>query len=110
MWLLLRKEIPSMNKAQGELLISEEDTKPSIMDVFCRRPVVAIVLSLVLVLVGIRASIDLPVLQFPKIASASLQITTPYIGASADVVQGFITELLRLYLVLIISIRIPHLV
>jgi multidrug efflux pump len=81
-----------MNKAQGELLISEEDTKPSIMDVFCRRPVVAIVLSLVLVLVGIRASIDLPVLQFPKIASASLQITTPYIGASADVVQGFITE------------------
>ncbi|MFT6992198.1 MAG: multidrug efflux pump, partial [Paraglaciecola sp.] len=92
MWLLLRKEISSMNKAQGELLISEEDTKPSIMDVFCRRPVVAIVLSLVLVLVGIRASIDLPVLQFPKIASASLQITTPYIGASADVVQGFITE------------------
>jgi multidrug efflux pump len=84
--------MPSMNKTQGELLISEEDTKPSIMDVFCRRPVVAIVLSLVLVLVGIRASIDLPVLQFPKIASASLQITTPYIGASADVVQGFITE------------------
>lgn len=81
-----------MNNAKGELLISEEDTKPSIMDVFCRRPVVAIVLSLVLVLVGIRASIDLPVLQFPKIASASLQITTPYIGASADVVQGFITE------------------
>ena len=60
-----------MNKTQGELLISEEDTQPSIMDVFCRRPVVAIVLSLVLVLVGIRASIDLPVLQFPKIASAS---------------------------------------
>ncbi len=81
-----------MNKTQGELLISEEDTKPSIMDVFCRRPVVAIVLSLVLVLVGIRAAIDLPVLQFPKIASASLQITTPYIGASADVVQGFIDE------------------
>ena len=84
--------MPLMNKNQGELLISEEDTQPSIMDVFCRRPIVAIVLSLVLVLVGIRASIDLPVLQFPKIASASLQITTPYIGASADVVQGFITE------------------
>jgi multidrug efflux pump len=81
-----------MNKTPGELLISEQDTKPSIMDVFCRRPVVAIVLSLVLVLVGLRASVDLPVLQFPKIASASLQITTPYIGASAEVVQGFITE------------------
>ena len=55
--------MPLMNKNQGELLISEEDTQPSIMDVFCRRPIVAIVLSLVLVLVGIRASIDLPVLQ-----------------------------------------------
>lgn len=81
-----------MSDLKGEVLVSEEDTKASIMDVFCRRPVVAIVLSLVLVLVGIRASIDLPVLQFPKIASASLVITTPYVGASADVVQGFITE------------------
>ena len=81
-----------MSDVKGEVLVSEEDTKPSIMDVFCRRPVVAIVLSLVLVLVGLRASIDLPVLQFPKIASASLVITTPYVGASADVVQGFITE------------------
>jgi multidrug efflux pump len=81
-----------MSDIKGEVLVSEEDTKPSIMDVFCKRPVVAIVLSLVLVLAGIRASMDLPVLQFPKIASASLQITTPYIGASADVVQGFITE------------------
>lgn len=81
-----------MSDIKGEVLVSEEDTKPSIMDVFCKRPVVAIVLSLVLVLVGIRASFDLPVLQFPKIASSSLQITTPYVGASAEVVQGFITE------------------
>lgn len=66
--------------------------KPTIMDVFCKRPVLSIVLSLALVLVGIRAAIDLPILQFPKIESASLQITTPYVGASAEVVQGFITE------------------
>jgi multidrug efflux pump len=81
-----------MSKNLEENLIHPEDSKPSIMDVFCRRPVVAIVLSLALVLVGIRAAVDLPILQFPKIESASLQITTPYIGASADVVQGFITE------------------
>ncbi|MBF7073638.1 efflux RND transporter permease subunit [Glaciecola sp. MH2013] len=66
--------------------------KPTIMDVFCKRPILSLVLSLALVLVGIRAAIDLPILQFPKIESASLQITTPYVGASAEVVQGFITE------------------
>lgn len=70
--------------AQGE--------RPSIMDIFCKKPVLAVVLSLVLVLVGIRAAIDTPVLQFPQITSASLQITTPYVGASAEVIQGFISE------------------
>jgi len=75
-----------------EQLVDSESSKPSIMDVFVKRPVLAIVLSLALVLVGIRASMDLPILQFPRIESASLQITTPFIGASAEVVQGFITE------------------
>ncbi|MFT5573701.1 MAG: multidrug efflux pump [Cryomorphaceae bacterium] len=69
-----------------------EQQKASIMDVFSTRPVLAIVLSLAIFLVGIRAAIDLPILQFPKIASTSLQITTPFIGAPAEVVQGFITE------------------
>jgi multidrug efflux pump len=69
-----------------------EQQKASIMDIFSTRPVLAIVLSLAILLVGIRAAIDLPILQFPKIASTSLQITTPYIGAPAEVVQGYITE------------------
>lgn len=72
--------------------MAPERLKASIMDVFSTRPVLAIVLSLAILLVGIRAAIDLPILQFPKIASTSLQITTPYIGAPAEVVQGFITE------------------
>jgi multidrug efflux pump len=66
--------------------------RPSVMDIFCKKPVLAIVLSLILVLVGIRAAIDIPILQFPQITSASLQITTPYVGASAEVIQGFISE------------------
>ena len=66
--------------------------RASIMDVFSERPVLAIVLSLGILLIGIRAAANLPILQFPKISSASLQITTPYIGASAETVQGFITE------------------
>ena len=65
---------------------------PSKMDIFSKRPVLAIVLSLVLILLGIRAAMNISILQFPQISSASIQITTPYIGASAEVVQGFITE------------------
>jgi multidrug efflux pump len=66
--------------------------RPSIMDIFCKKPILAIVLSLLLVLVGLRAASDIPVLQFPQITSASLQVTTPYVGASAEVIQGFISE------------------
>jgi multidrug efflux pump len=65
---------------------------PSKMDIFSKRPVLAIVVSLILILVGIRAAMNIPILQFPQISSASIQITTPYIGASAEVVQGFITD------------------
>jgi len=62
------------------------------MDIFVRRPVVAIVLSIVICIAGLWSISKIPVLQFPKIESASLVIDTYYIGASADVVQGFITE------------------
>ena len=65
---------------------------PRITDVFVERPVVALVISLLLVIIGIRAAIELPVLQYPRIESSSLEITTPYIGASAETVQGFVTE------------------
>jgi len=68
------------------------DSKPSVMDIFVRRPVVAIVLSIIICIAGIWSASKIPVLQFPKIESASLVIDTYYIGASADVVQGFITE------------------
>jgi len=65
---------------------------PRFTDIFVQRPVLAIVISLALVLIGIRVALDMPVLQYPKIESASLEIRTPYIGAAAEVVQGFITD------------------
>jgi len=65
---------------------------PRVTDIFVERPVVAIVISLLLVLIGVRAALELPVLQYPKIESSSLIITTPYIGAAAATVQGFVTE------------------
>ncbi len=68
------------------------EQQPRWTDIFVRRPVVSIVLSLALLLVGIRAAITLPVIQFPVIESSSLEITTVYPGASAETVRGFIAE------------------
>jgi len=69
-----------------------QERKASVMDIFVRRPVVAIVLSIIICIAGLWSASKIPVLQFPKIESASLVIDTYYIGASADVVQGFVTE------------------
>lgn len=66
--------------------------KPNVFDIFIQRPLLAVVLSLALVLLGIRAAMDMPVLEFPEIESSSLIITTPYVGASAKSVQGFVTD------------------
>ncbi|RLU00140.1 efflux RND transporter permease subunit [Ketobacter sp.] len=62
------------------------------MDIFVRRPVLAVVISLVLLLAGGFAALQIPVIQFPQIESSSLEINTSYPGSSAEVVQGFITE------------------
>lgn len=71
---------------------NEQVKDSSIMDIFIRRPVIALVLSLIIVLAGVWSASKIPVLQFPKIDGASLGISTIYTGASAEVVQGFITE------------------
>lgn len=64
----------------------------SSMDIFVKRPVLAIVLSLVLLLAGTAAALRIPIIQFPQLESSNLLVTTEYPGASADVVQGFITD------------------
>ncbi|MGI9285533.1 MAG: efflux RND transporter permease subunit, partial [Pseudomonadales bacterium] len=74
------------------MVLRGESGRPKFTDIFVRRPVLAIVISFTLTLVGVRAALDIPVLQFPQIESSSLEITTPYVGASASVVQGFITD------------------
>jgi hypothetical protein len=56
-----------------------------------KRPVLAVVVNLVLVLVGWRALTILPVQQYPQIQSSSVLITTVYYGASAETVRGFLT-------------------
>ncbi|MBN7797652.1 efflux RND transporter permease subunit [Parahaliea mediterranea] len=61
-------------------------------DIFVTRPVLAMVISLVLVMAGIKAATTIPVLEYPQIESSSLIISTAYVGASARTVQGFITD------------------
>jgi multidrug efflux pump len=60
-------------------------------DLFIRRPVVATVVSLVLLLAGIQAYFSLNVRQFPRSDIAVINVKTRYVGASADLVRGFVT-------------------
>jgi multidrug efflux pump len=62
------------------------------MDIFVKRPALAVVISVIILLSGIYSAVRIPVLQYPQIESTSLVVTTSYFGASAEVVQGFITE------------------
>src|SRR5262245_36886450 len=63
----------------------------SFTDIFIRRPVLASVVSLLILLVGLASAFNLPVRQFPKITNTTITITTVYPGANADLIKGFIT-------------------
>jgi multidrug efflux pump len=60
-------------------------------DLFIRRPVLAIVVSLVIVIAGLQAIRSLNVRQYPSSEIASITVSTVYVGASAELVRGFIT-------------------
>ncbi len=60
-------------------------------DIFIRRPVLATVVSLTILVLGLRAVFSLPVLQYPHTENAVVTVTTVYYGAEADVIAGFIT-------------------
>ncbi|MCP4925992.1 MAG: MMPL family transporter [Gammaproteobacteria bacterium] len=64
-------------------------------DIFIRRPVLATVVSLLILLIGLRSLQLLNVGQYPKSESAVVYITTAYVGADAELVKGFITTLLE---------------
>ena len=60
-------------------------------DIFIRRPVLAIVVNLIIIIAGLQAVKTLNVRQYPKLESASVTVRTAYVGANADLVRGFIT-------------------
>ena len=64
----------------------------SFTDIFIRRPVLAMVVSLLILLAGLQAIHSLNVRQYPRSENATITVTTVYVGASANLVRGFVTE------------------
>ena len=65
--------------------------KNGFTDLFIRRPVLAIVVSLLIFFVGLKSYTSLEVRQFPRYDAAQISVTTGYPGASPSLMQGFIT-------------------
>jgi multidrug efflux pump len=64
-------------------------------DPFIRRPVLATVISLLVVLLGFQAFSSLVIRQYPQMESALITVTTAYPGANAETIQGYITQPLQ---------------
>ncbi len=60
-------------------------------DFFIRRPVLSLVISVMIVLLGAQAFFDTQVRQYPELETSVINITTAYPGASAELIQGFIS-------------------
>lgn len=63
----------------------------SFTDLYINRPILAIVVSMVIVIIGLQSYFTLNVRQYPKNENAVITITTAYVGADAKLVRGFIT-------------------
>ncbi|RRV05993.1 multidrug efflux RND transporter permease subunit [Pseudomonas sp. v388] len=64
-------------------------------DPFIRRPVLATVVSLLIVLLGFQAFSTLSIRQYPQMENALITVTTAYPGANAETIQGYITQPLQ---------------
>ena len=64
----------------------------SFTDLFIRRPVLATVVSLLILIAGLQAIRSLNVRQYPQSENATITVTTVYVGASANLVRGFVTQ------------------
>ena len=64
-------------------------------DMFIRRPVLAVTVSLLILLLGTQALFKMQVRQYPELTNTVITVTTAYYGASADLIQGFVTQPLQ---------------
>ena len=75
----------------GKPCRSERINKMNFTDLFIRRPVLSVVVSLLILLAGVSAIFLLPIRQYPKMESATINVVTIFPGATQDVMQGFVT-------------------
>ena len=61
-------------------------------DVFIKRPVLAVSISFLIALLGLQAVFKMQVREYPDMTNTEITVTTSYYGASADLIQGFITQ------------------
>jgi multidrug efflux pump len=61
-------------------------------DLFVERPVLSAVVSLLILVLGLRAIFELPITQYPQTENATVTVTTDYYGADAATIAGFITQ------------------
>lgn len=60
-------------------------------DIFIRRPVLAIVVSALILVLGLRSMTTLSILQYPRTQNAIVTVSTAYAGADSEIIAGFIT-------------------
>ncbi|NLJ92080.1 MAG: multidrug efflux RND transporter permease subunit [Aeromonadales bacterium] len=61
-------------------------------DIFIKRPVLAVSISLLIVLLGLQSLLNMQVREYPDMTNTVITVNTGYFGASADLIQGFITQ------------------
>lgn len=80
-----------MHSGKSNRAIDMKTHSKAFTDVFIRRPVLAIVVNLVIIIAGVQAYNSLTVRQYPRNENAVISVSTVYVGANADLVRGFIT-------------------
>ena len=64
----------------------------SLSDIFIKRPVLTTVFGFIMILLGVLGAVNLQIRQYPEVDETVVTVTTVYPGASAELIQGFITS------------------
>ena len=64
-------------------------------DFFIKRPIFAIVISLMIVILGIISAFQLPVAQYPQISPPTVSVSTTYTGANASVINDTVAQIIE---------------
>ena len=73
--------------SSGNNAASGKTSRRAFTDLFIERPVLASVVSLLILLIGLEAATKLPIRQYPKLSNTTITITTAYPGANADLMK-----------------------